>query len=40
MLSSYAFKVTFALADTPLFYLGVYLLKDRVGTTDELRAVA
>ncbi len=31
MLSSYAFKVAFALLDTPLFYLGVYLLKDRIG---------
>jgi uncharacterized integral membrane protein (TIGR00697 family) len=37
MLSSYAFKVVFALADTPLFYLGVYLLKDRVGTVEELQ---
>jgi queuosine precursor transporter len=29
MLSSYAFKVTFALIDTPFFYLGVYLLESR-----------
>ncbi len=40
MLSSYAFKVTFAALDTPLFYLGVHLLKDRVAATDELAAVA
>ncbi len=39
-LSSYAFKVTFAALDTPLFYLGVHLLKDRVAATDELAAVA
>lgn len=35
MLSSYAFKVAFALFDTPFFYLGVYLLKARVGIVAE-----
>tara|TARA_Y100000589_G_scaffold332068_1_gene388984 strand:+ start:2377 stop:3051 length:675 start_codon:yes stop_codon:yes gene_type:complete len=30
MLKSYAFKFLFALIDTPLFYLGVFLLKDKV----------
>ncbi|HEX9728431.1 MAG TPA: queuosine precursor transporter [Gemmatimonadales bacterium] len=30
MLSSYAFKVVFALLDTPFFYLGVYLLKRNI----------
>ena len=30
VLSSYAFKFVFALLDTPLFYLGVYALRDRV----------
>ncbi len=39
-LSSYAFKVTFAALDTPLFYLGVDLLKDRVAPADEPAAVA
>jgi uncharacterized integral membrane protein (TIGR00697 family) len=33
-LSSYAFKFVFALLDTPLFYAGVYALRDRV-TTDS-----
>lgn len=33
-LSSYAFKLVFALLDTPLFYAGVYTLRDRV-TTDS-----
>ena len=33
-LSSYAFKLVFALLDTPLFYAGVYVLRDRV-TTDN-----
>ncbi len=40
MLSSYAFKVTFAALDTPLFYLGVDLLKDRVAPADEPAALA
>ncbi len=31
MWGSYLFKFTFALADTPFFYAGVYLLKDRIG---------
>lgn len=35
MLSSYAFKVCFALFDTPFFYLGVYLLRRRVGIVPE-----
>lgn len=30
ILSSYLFKLLFALFDTPLFYLGVWLLKDKV----------
>ena len=30
VLSSYAFKCVFAVLDTPLFYLGVYVLRDRV----------
>ncbi len=30
IISSYLFKFFFALFDTPLFYLGVYLLKDKV----------
>ncbi len=30
IVSSYLFKFFFALFDTPLFYLGVYLLKDKV----------
>ena len=34
-LSSYAFKLVFALLDTPLFYLGVYCLRDRVSSADE-----
>ncbi len=37
---TYAFKVTFAALDTPLFYLGVDLLKDRVAPADEPAAVA
>ena len=36
-LSSYAFKLVFALLDTPLFYLGVYCLRERVPTADESR---
>jgi uncharacterized integral membrane protein (TIGR00697 family) len=40
MFWSYAFKFMFALADTPLFYLGVYLFKDRVAAADELAAAA
>lgn len=35
MVSSYLFKVTFALVDTPFFYLGVFLLKTRVGVVAE-----
>ncbi|MCJ8344408.1 VUT family protein, partial [bacterium] len=30
MLSSYSFKVFFALLDTPLFYLGTHLLKEAI----------
>ena len=30
VLSSYAFKCVFAVLDTPLFYLGVYALRDRL----------
>ena len=30
MIKSYMFKLLFALIDTPFFYLGVHLLKDRV----------
>jgi uncharacterized PurR-regulated membrane protein YhhQ (DUF165 family) len=30
MVSSYWFKFFFALFDTPLFYLGVHLLKHRI----------
>ncbi|MDH5803771.1 MAG: queuosine precursor transporter [Gemmatimonadota bacterium] len=33
MLSSYAFKFTFAIIDTPLFYLGVHLMKRHVDVT-------
>ncbi len=36
MFSSYVFKFTFALFDTPLFYLGVYLLKPRVEQEDAM----
>lgn len=32
MLSSYAFKFTFALFDTPFFYLGVYILKRKLNS--------
>ena len=39
-LSSYAFKLVFALLDTPLFYLGVYCLRDRVPAVDESRPTA
>lgn len=35
MLSSYAFKFAFALFDTPFFYAGVYLLKGRIGSSDD-----
>jgi uncharacterized integral membrane protein (TIGR00697 family) len=31
MWGSYLFKLAFAVADTPFFYAGVYLLKDKVG---------
>jgi uncharacterized integral membrane protein (TIGR00697 family) len=34
MASSYSFKVAFALFDTPFFYLGVYILRHRVGLVD------
>jgi uncharacterized integral membrane protein (TIGR00697 family) len=34
-LSSYAFKLVFALLDTPLFYLGVYCLRDRIPAGDD-----
>lgn len=34
MVSSYSFKLVFAALDTPLFYLGVYALRDRVPPTD------
>ncbi len=34
-LASYAFKLVFALLDTPLFYLGVYCLRDRVSMGDD-----
>ena len=33
--ASYLFKFFFALIDTPLFYLGVYLLKDKVHEDPE-----
>jgi uncharacterized integral membrane protein (TIGR00697 family) len=35
MVSSYSFKVAFALFDTPLFYAGVYLLRDRIGLAED-----
>ncbi len=35
MVSSYTFKFAFALFDTPLFYLGVYLLRRHVGVVAE-----
>ena len=35
MLSSYAFKFCFALFDTPLFYLGVAVLKHRIKWRDD-----
>jgi uncharacterized integral membrane protein (TIGR00697 family) len=35
MASSYAFKVCFALFDTPFFYLGVYVLRRKVGIVPE-----
>ena len=35
MLSSYSFKVAFALVDTPFFYLGVWLLQRRAGIQAE-----
>lgn len=34
MVSSYSFKLVFAALDTPLFYLGVYTLRDRVPPAD------
>lgn len=40
MASSYAFKVCFALFDTPFFYLGVYLLRRNVGIVPEAVAEA
>jgi queuosine precursor transporter len=36
MISSYWFKFFFALFDTPLFYLGVYILKHRIGDGQQL----
>lgn len=36
MWASYKFKFLFALADTPFFYLGVYLLNDTVGEDSKL----
>jgi hypothetical protein len=36
MWASYKFKFLFALADTPFFYLGVYLLNDAVGEDSKL----
>lgn len=35
MVSSYSFKLVFAALDTPLFYLGVSTLRDRVPPVDE-----
>ena len=35
MASSYAFKFCFALFDTPFFYLGVYVLRRKVGIVPE-----
>ncbi len=35
MLASYAFKFAFALFDTPLCYLGVFLLKHRIHVNEE-----
>lgn len=35
MVSSYSFKLVFAALDTPLFYLGVSVLRDRVPPVDE-----
>ncbi len=35
VLSSYSFKLTFALLDTPLFYLGVYCLQARFPVIDD-----
>lgn len=35
MLKSYLFKFLFALVDTPLFYLSVYYLKDKVQASDK-----
>ena len=34
------FKFVFALVETPLFSLGVYLLKDRIGTAEALKPAA
>lgn len=36
MLSSYSFKLLFALLDTPLFYLGVYCLRGRIPPVDDI----
>ena len=35
MVKSYLFKFLFALVDTPLFYLSVYYLKDKVQASDK-----
>jgi uncharacterized integral membrane protein (TIGR00697 family) len=34
VVSSYAFKCVFAVLDTPLFYLGVYVLRERLPSAD------
>jgi len=36
IVDSYKFKFLFALLDTPLFYFGVYVLRDRINVTPEL----
>ncbi len=36
MFDSYKFKFLFALLDTPLFYLGVYVFRDRMNVTPQL----
>jgi uncharacterized integral membrane protein (TIGR00697 family) len=40
MRDSYLFKFAFALFDTPLFYLGVYLLRDRIRMAEDATEVA
>jgi uncharacterized PurR-regulated membrane protein YhhQ (DUF165 family) len=35
MISSYSFKFFFALFDTPLFYIGVAMLKHRIKLSDD-----